>query len=53
MLTPATIGILATSAGADRFARRHPQRWLVIAVLIPRQSTEATQQADPSPAAAR
>jgi len=31
MLTPATIGILATSAGADRFARRHPQRWLIIA----------------------
>jgi len=31
MLTPATIGILATSAGAERFARRHPQRWLIIA----------------------
>jgi MFS family permease len=31
MLTPATLGILATSAGADRFARRHPQRWLIIA----------------------
>ena len=31
MLTPATIGILVTSAGADRFARRHPQRWLIIA----------------------
>ena len=31
MLTPATIGILAASAGADRFARRHPQRWLIIA----------------------
>jgi MFS family permease len=31
LLTPATIGILITSAGADRFARRHPQRWLVIA----------------------
>jgi MFS family permease len=30
LLTPATIGILITSAGADRFARRHPQRWLVI-----------------------
>jgi MFS family permease len=30
LLTPATIGILATSAGADRFARRHPQRWLII-----------------------
>jgi MFS family permease len=31
LLTPATIGILATSAGADRFARRHPQRQLIIA----------------------
>ena len=31
MLTPATLGILAASAGADRFARRHPQRWLIIA----------------------
>ncbi len=31
LLTPATIGILAMSAGADRFARRHPQRWLIIA----------------------
>jgi MFS family permease len=31
MLTPATFGILAASAGADRFARRHPQRWLIIA----------------------
>ena len=31
MLTPATIGILVTSAGAERFARRHPQRWLIIA----------------------
>jgi MFS family permease len=30
MLTPATLGILAASAGADRFARRHPQRWLII-----------------------
>jgi MFS family permease len=29
-LTPATIGLLAASAGAERFARRHPQRWLVI-----------------------
>ena len=34
MLTPATIGILATSAGADRFARRHPQRWLIIAGFL-------------------
>ncbi len=31
LLTPATIGILLTSAGADRFARHHEQRWLVIA----------------------
>jgi MFS family permease len=31
LLTPATIGILATSAGADRLARRHPQRLLIIA----------------------
>jgi MFS family permease len=31
LLTPATIGILATSAGADRLARRHPQRRLIIA----------------------
>jgi MFS family permease len=31
LLTPATVGILATSAGADRFAGRHPQRWLIIA----------------------
>jgi MFS family permease len=29
-LTPATIGILLTSAGAARFARRHSQRWLII-----------------------
>jgi MFS family permease len=34
MLTPATIGILAASAGADRFARRHEQRWLVIAGFV-------------------
>jgi MFS family permease len=31
MLTPATVGILATSAAADRLARRHSQRWLIIA----------------------
>jgi hypothetical protein len=31
ILTPATIGILAASAAADRFARRHPQRWPIIA----------------------
>ena len=30
-LTPATVGILLTSALADRFARRHAQRWLIIA----------------------
>jgi MFS family permease len=30
ILTPGTIGILAASAAADRFARRHPQRWLII-----------------------
>jgi MFS family permease len=29
-LMPATIGLLLASAGAGRFARRHPQRWLVI-----------------------
>ena len=34
MLTPDTIGILAASAGADRFARRHPQRWLIIAGFL-------------------
>jgi MFS family permease len=30
VLTPATIGILATAAAADRLARRHSQRWLII-----------------------
>jgi MFS family permease len=30
MLTPATVGILGASAAADRMARRHPQRWLII-----------------------
>ena len=34
MLTPGTIGILVASAGADRFARRHPQRWLIIAGFL-------------------
>jgi MFS family permease len=34
VLTPATIGILAASAGAGRFARRHPQRWLIIAGFL-------------------
>ncbi len=31
MLTAAIAGVLITSVGADRFARRHPQRWLIIA----------------------
>jgi predicted MFS family arabinose efflux permease len=34
LLTPATIGILAASAAADRFARRHSQRWLIIAGFV-------------------
>lgn len=34
LLTPATIGILAASAAADRFARRHTQRWLIIAGFV-------------------
>ncbi len=34
MLTPATVGILVASAAADRFARRHPQRWLIIAGFV-------------------
>src|SRR6266566_3187418 len=34
MLTPATVGILVTSAAADRLARRHPQRWLIIAGFL-------------------
>jgi MFS family permease len=34
MLTPATVGILVSSAGAGRFARRHPQRSLVIAGFV-------------------
>ncbi len=29
MLTPATIGILASSAAAERLASRHSQRWLI------------------------
>jgi predicted MFS family arabinose efflux permease len=29
ILTPATVGILASSALAGRFARRHSQRWLI------------------------
>jgi MFS family permease len=31
MLTPATVGVLGASAAADRLARRHSQRWLIIA----------------------
>jgi MFS family permease len=34
MLTPATAGILAASAGADRFARRRAQRSLIIAGFV-------------------
>ncbi|HEY1574617.1 MAG TPA: MFS transporter [Pseudonocardiaceae bacterium] len=34
LLTPATIGILLASAAAGRFARRHPQRWLIIAGFL-------------------
>ncbi len=34
MLTPATIGVLATSAAADRLARRHTQRSLIIAGFL-------------------
>src|SRR5580693_3181084 len=34
ILTPGTIGILVASAAAGRFARRHPQRWLIIAGFL-------------------
>src|SRR5499427_2047513 len=34
ILTPGTIGILIAAAGADRFAQRHPQRWLIIAGFL-------------------
>jgi MFS family permease len=34
VLTPGTIGILVASAGADRFARRRQQRWLIIAGFL-------------------
>jgi MFS family permease len=34
MLTPATVGVLATSAAAGRFARRHAQRSLIIAGFV-------------------
>ena len=29
VLTPATVGILVSSAAAERFARRHSQQWLI------------------------
>src|SRR6516162_124659 len=34
ILTPGTVGILVASAGADRFARRRQQRWLIIAGFL-------------------
>jgi MFS family permease len=34
ILTPGTIGILVASAAAGRLARRHPQRWLIIAGFL-------------------
>src|ERR1700729_3438309 len=34
VLTPATVGILAVSVAAARLARRHPQRWLIIAGFL-------------------
>jgi MFS family permease len=34
MLTPATAGILASSAGAGRFARRRPQQTLIVAGFV-------------------
>jgi MFS family permease len=34
ILTPGTLGILIASAGAGRFARRHSQRWLIIAGFL-------------------
>jgi len=34
VLSPGTIGILVASAGADRFARRRQQRWLIIAGFL-------------------
>jgi MFS family permease len=34
VLTPATFGILASSALAERFARRHSQRWLIRAGFV-------------------
>ena len=34
MLTPAIAGLLVSSAGAERFAGRHSQRWLVVAGFL-------------------
>jgi MFS family permease len=34
ILLPAILGILVTSVGADRLARHHPQRWLIIAGFL-------------------
>jgi MFS family permease len=34
ILTPATAGVLAAAALAERFASRHPQRWLIIAGFL-------------------
>lgn len=34
MLTPTTVGILLASLAAERFARRRPQRWLVISGFL-------------------
>ncbi|HTZ45019.1 MAG TPA: MFS transporter, partial [Jatrophihabitans sp.] len=34
MLTPATIGILVSSARAERLAQRRPQRWLIVAGFV-------------------
>jgi len=34
MLTPTTVGILLASLAAERFARRRPQRWLIVAGFL-------------------
>jgi MFS family permease len=34
VLTPATVGILISSAGAERFAKRHSQPWLIRAGFV-------------------
>jgi MFS family permease len=34
MLSPATAGILLSAAGAERFARRRTQRWLIVAGFL-------------------